>query len=100
MSQTDYNAAARVARGAVLLDERRPGWADQIAMSDIPLNMEDCATCVLGHLFGDYIEGDHKLFPNDVNGVVSHGFVASVNEDEYDSLRTCWLSEIAKRRGT
>lgn len=39
-----------VIRGAAFLDERRPGWRDQINLDTLDLGM--CTTCVLGQLAG------------------------------------------------
>ena len=42
--------AARVARGAALLDERIPGWDQRIDLDT--LDIDSCQNCVLSQLFG------------------------------------------------
>lgn len=41
--------AERVARGAELLDEHRPGWFLDVEVGKLDLN--DCLSCVLGQVF-------------------------------------------------
>lgn len=41
----------RVRRGAALLDEKYPGWADRIELDRLDLG--SCTTCVLGQLYQD-----------------------------------------------
>jgi hypothetical protein len=41
--------------GAALLDERLPGWRDEIHPAS--LDLEQCEQCVLGQLFGEYERG-------------------------------------------
>lgn len=40
----------RIARGAALLDAKRPGWRDQISPAD--LDLASCSKCVIGQAFG------------------------------------------------
>jgi hypothetical protein len=42
--------AERVAKGAALLDEKRPGWDAAIDLA--VLDLESCRLCVIGQLFG------------------------------------------------
>lgn len=90
-------AAARVARGAALLDEKRPGWAGEIDVGK--LDVAECRRCMLGQLFNGYSIGDLKLFPTNNQSAGRHGFIATICEEEYAVLQTCWLAEIAKRTG-
>lgn len=48
-----------VARGVRLLDKARDGWWRRIDLDD--LAMDDCMSCVLGQLFGDYCDGTNIL---------------------------------------
>jgi hypothetical protein len=50
---------ARVKRGAALLDEKRPGWAKEIALDR--LAMRSCTQCILGQLWGSYFGGYEQL---------------------------------------
>jgi len=47
----------QIARGMALLDERRPGWREEIDPGS--LDLEDDSMCVLGQLYGvdDFIDG-------------------------------------------
>lgn len=47
--------AERVARGVALLDRVRPGWAQLVDLDR--LDMQECAACVLGQLYGDFDDG-------------------------------------------
>ncbi len=50
-----------VARGMALLDEKVPGWRERIELRD--LDMTDCQLCVLGQIFGDYMDGLDEVLP-------------------------------------
>lgn len=93
----------RVKRGAALLDEKHPGWAEKI--DKLLLDMNDCYDCVLGQLYGEYFDGREAL------GLTHgwyHGFDNSVNTDispseelpvlaVYEHLNTLWIAEINQR---
>lgn len=55
--------AERVARGAALLDEKRPGWFRAVDLDGLELS--SCEACVLGQLFGGYVAGTWALFAED-----------------------------------
>ena len=42
----------RVARGARLLDKKRPKWAESVDVET--LNIGQAAHCIIGQVFGDY----------------------------------------------
>jgi hypothetical protein len=48
-----------VENGAALLDERLPGWANEIDAEE--LDLERSCNCVLGQLFGSYDKGRRVL---------------------------------------
>jgi hypothetical protein len=94
----------RVARGAALLDEKRPGWAAEIDLDD--LEMGSCFSCVLGQLFGEFADGADELFPDDwvaSEEDVRHGFDAPANlasweaNGLYESMDAAWSLEIRRR---
>lgn len=58
----------RVVRGVTLLDEKRPGWFDDIPVEQ--LNMGYAERCVLGWLYDDYIDGVIALGLDTVFGLV------------------------------
>lgn len=47
-------------KGAALLDEKMPGWADKIDLDELQLN--DQCNCVLGQVYGGYDDGTAELF--------------------------------------
>lgn len=51
---------ARVDKGAALLDEKNPGWADRV--NDRKLEMHSYFRCVLGQLYMGYSAGVKELF--------------------------------------
>ncbi|GAA2938096.1 hypothetical protein [Streptomyces enissocaesilis] len=61
MAGTDIDYAARVAKGAALLDEKKPGWENQIALDT--LNISDGTCCVTAQLsgVGSWITGMNQL---------------------------------------
>lgn len=81
-----------VARGATLLDEKRPGWAGQVSKDR--LAMVSCTKCVLGQIYGDFGLGLSAL---DLWGrSVGFGFSA-LDPSDYISLADLWRAEIARR---
>lgn len=109
----------RVALGAAWLDEKRPGWRDQISLTE--LRMEQCAKCVLGQVFSDFAhvyewgEGYryalNRLMPSTSGPqsfAVEHGFNLpcldacevedfEVREDQWLALRDAWVRLIEGR---
>lgn len=107
----DKSPESRVRRGAALLDERLPGWADRIDLDR--LNMRHCGRCVLGQLHSDFFKGTEAIWPNpDSNSweaedrqwdeAVHHGFAWPLNEPDedagYHTLRDLWAAEIQARQ--
>ena len=65
------SAEQRVARGARLLDQRKPGWRDQLKEAGDfgPRAIVSCFDCVLGRLYGSYGHGTVSLgLPYDQRG--------------------------------
>lgn len=100
-------ARKRVARGAALLDEKRPGWFMRVDTET--LQIEDCEACVLGQLgvdeFGYHIGRFsmmcERFFPATSDGPRTHGFGiddAIDGEGSFDALTEAWLEAIAARR--
>jgi hypothetical protein len=98
----------RVARGARLLDEKRPGWEGCIALDHIEMDM--CDSCILGFVYGHYHVGSDRLFgylnvtweadEPEVLAAEDHGFNACLADDpdaEYAALAVAWRAEIARR---
>jgi hypothetical protein len=118
MNEIDY--AARVAKGAALLDEKRPGWEREISLST--LDIASPTRCVTAQLSGEnwYIDGMEQLGLVDGNDAsyVAHGFSTedidapeaygldcAVGEEDvnvavnaaFDTLNTLWRVVISAR---
>jgi hypothetical protein len=102
--------AERAARGAALLDQRWPGWAD--AIDPRRLDLASAEDDVLGQLYGSFDEGLGELVMLDANPgawadsdwAPTYGFdlPAEIGSDQepagYADLIRCWRSEIARRQ--
>lgn len=92
--------AERAARGAKLLDERRPLWFEEIDLGR--LDMESTCDCVLGQVFtGGYLIGLEMLEIG--TDEPDYGFDLRGKGEQFSSyawgeLRECWVREIKKRR--
>lgn len=93
----------RVANGAALLDAEVPGWADKINLDTFDMSYP--RTCILGQLFGEYVDGRAALNLNVVtDDDVRHGFDSQGGDEtivalEYYSLGVCWEQAIDARAG-
>lgn len=76
MTEIDY--AARVAKGAALLDEKKPGWERQIDLDE--LDVQSSTSCVTAQLSDArwYAAGMEELGLTGGNGgtYIAHGFNA------------------------
>lgn len=100
MSEIDY--AARVQRGAALLDEKWPTWAQDINLD--MLNIQSATHCVTAQFSGfhgkghDYSSGQTMLGLN-VDAYLEHGFNAECGmASEYIALNALWRGLIQERR--
>lgn len=94
---TPQEAQERVARGAVLLDEKRPGWEQKIRVNE--LNMGSFCDCVIGQIEGDFLRWPH-LAPANQTGLMStryYGFDSDGSVDGFELLQAAWLDAIAER---
>lgn len=100
-------AAERVEKGAALLDQRVPGWDQQIEL--YRLSIASIYNCILGQLYGDYGYGYRALNlgyegctciqcqTNPSPGLPGEfGFVGT-NEVSDRTLTTAWKRLIRKR---
>jgi hypothetical protein len=100
----------RAAAGAALLDQRRPGWHQQVDQDR--LDLEDWRADVLGQLYGSFGLGVHKLTGGlseaEVDAwTVAHGF--DLDEVDlgrsggpraaYRALTNAWWNEVTRRGG-
>jgi hypothetical protein len=95
--------ATRVARGAALLDDRVPGWYDDIALKS--LDQESISDCVLGQTFGSFPSGMEALFDGrcSADDSAPHGFGATHPTpvpNEFELLNIEWERVILARRGS
>lgn len=114
MIEIDY--AARVAKGAALLDEQRPGWVDEIDLDTLDIrSTSDCVTAQLSGV-ADYLTGmrDLGLTPGNEGTYVALGFNTESyhpaeelpeeppegydQEEAYDILNGLWRELITTRR--
>lgn len=93
--QTELNDLTRArecaARGAALLDERRPNWRAGVAVEH--LAMRSSFFCVIGQLYGSFLTGLSELELSMVSSeeVVGLGFDAGRDRDEdYARLQAAW----------
>jgi hypothetical protein len=98
-----------VRKGAALLDEQEPGWADRIELGD--LEMHNPCFCVLGQLHNSYGQGLAAVglvmgtvedpFPDYVRAP-KYGFAIGDTDLPYGpawaALEAAWVVEILKRR--
>jgi len=82
--------ATRVARGAALLDERRPGWAGEIGRR---IDLWDCDECVLGQLYEDFATGVATL--DIVEDIAEFGFYCAWKDRA--RAAAAWTAEIRRR---
>lgn len=94
-------ARGRVARGAGLLDTVAPGWAQAIDLG--MLRLDSCGSCILGQLFGDYIEAYRRIGVLRDKGGAHYGFDVTIEEFRglrrihYGTMTQAWLEAIADR---
>lgn len=98
MSDIDY--AARVQRGAALLDEKWPTWATDIDLA--VLDIENGYRCVTAQYSAAQGEESHWRAGRlklglDMDAYEEHGFMVAVDQD-YPSLTTLWRGLILRRR--
>ena len=91
----------RVQAGVELLDQQLSGWDQKIDLE--VLDLGNCAVCVLGRLYGDYLEGVCRLdlFTDEAaaygfDGVIVDGWEDGVGA--YSQLTEEWRYQITGRR--
>ena len=101
---TATEARENVARGAALLDQKRPGWAQQINIST--LNLGSPCLCVLGQLYRSFtrgwvlltdgVAGQARPFGFDISGEES-ATTGGLDSPYYHLLQDAWIEAIADR---
>jgi hypothetical protein len=92
MTPTFVDADKRVARGAALLDQKRPGWHRELADKNIEVSQP--SNCVLYHLYGSWAYGLAAVVP-DHHGSAYYGLACLSSDD--DQYRELWTKEITSR---
>jgi len=101
MTVIDY--IGRVKRGAALLDERVPGWADRINTDT--LDISHGMRCVTAQVSGGSWRNGMYLLGLEWDGYIEHGFHVRFSDHEteqetdcmFDLLRDYWYDEITTR---
>jgi hypothetical protein len=98
-------AEERVAKGAALMDEKVPGWAEKVDKSR--LNISSCADCILGQTFVASFPSLHPQFGyyDATEFLGLHGRMdadcgfrsLSMFDAENRELNAAWLAEIDRR---
>src|ERR1044072_5674603 len=102
----DMEIAAKVEKGAAELDRIFPDWQERINLHR--LSLRDGIQCVLGQLYGAFIEGSRQLGWSYEECDAFGFFYLKTNEmsfaefDEsyrpyYNEAQECWLGQIADR---
>jgi hypothetical protein len=90
----------RVEAMAAVLDEKRPGWRQEINIDALDFNSVE--VCTLGQLYGEFVRGldalGHDL--DDDAWLVDHAMELSYEERHedilYDSLTNAWKAYLRK----
>ncbi len=90
----------RVERGAAFLDEHEPMWWKRV--DEKRLRLEECEDCVLGQIYGDYVDGLLELSQRSwrCDWAEVHGFdLGPANPTSgWRDLDALWLEVIAQRK--
>lgn len=97
----ELSIVERVQNGATWLDENEPGWAQRI--DPVALNIESCARCILGQLYGDYINAPEDAWAGvGERNAVERGFSYDPQADDPGAdnrqLNAEWRRLIESRR--
>jgi hypothetical protein len=93
--------AGRVARGAALLDEMKPGWDARVDLAE--LDLSSCRQCVVGQLFGEEFgrwpyETGLRALGIPFFGEDEYGFEKEATGEEYAALTAEWRRVVTARR--
>lgn len=88
---------ARVALGAELLDQRKPGWAAMVNLDR--LAMESCDDCILGQVYGHYFDGraELELSIGEPLGFSLRARQLRDHMSAYDALAALWRRQVRSR---
>lgn len=98
MATTNQILKRRVARGAMLLDAKQPGWAPRIDRERLAI--KSGFYCVLGQVYGGYWDGiDAMSITGWRYGFVSAATKQQEADEQFQSLDTLWREAIEARCG-
>lgn len=83
-------ARQRVRLGAALLDHKQPDWRKRIDTAN--LDLEDTRNCIIGQLYGYYINGLEQLR---ISGGYGHGFY--FDHEDLEAFTYAWLEELQRK---
>ena len=90
----------RVQRGAELLDQLNPGWAERITVPLLQMKSFQC--CVLGQLYDGYIDGRDSIGLDFARGAEEYGFSihnADFTDPRWGRLTNAWRRQVQERLG-
>ena len=84
--------------GMAFLDKRQTGWKDKINVEH--LQMVDLRSCILGQLFGNYVDAE-EILDLPMEGAVACGFLLpngllQKEPTSYDQLTNEWKAELRR----
>ena len=96
----------RVAKGAAILDAKKPGWERQIDIAS--LQLADSCHCVLGQLYGHYFDGldaikllhDPALIPGTSGAGAGFNTYPHEGMTVFADLDEAWISLVKERFDT
>ena len=84
------SVSEKVRAGAAFLDEINPGWEKRIDLDR--LNIAEPGDCILGQLYGSYLQGVHTTQIKNPN---QHGFYALPGFS--DDINQGWRNFVTRR---
>jgi len=87
-----------VNNGCDYLDSKVADWHTNINLES--LDISSCCRCVLGQLFGNYIDRRSNFLEDDIYWDASHGFTllnTPIKHPRFTILTILWIETIAKR---
>lgn len=101
---TIEQARERVASGAALLDQKRPGWAQLVDVGK--LDLRNTCLCVIGQVCGEYYSGTERICASQKDAC-NHGYRVLASDCSltdlpfgkraYRTLQDAWIEAIADR---
>lgn len=91
----------QIARGMALLDSATPRWIDRINLRSFDIT--EPSSCVLGQVYGDYLNGKHILYlAGDIAAIHYGFFYSSWDEDGavegWNALNEEWKAALQVRK--